>query len=228
MSTVLAGFNDKTKEKILGTLDYSKLAPKPTGDVSGTMVEIGGKKLLINPKTGETIKDFGSVGTGTISPYQAERGRRIVQSVDELQTLAEANPGIFGRTAAIPVPLATRSDAYRTYEPQLTTLKSSIFSNELTAMREASKTGGAVGNVSDREGDKLENALGALQMYQSPEDHIAQLKKVEESIATWYKAMGETLPGATSGTVRMQGPQGTFDVPADKVETFKQNGYKTI
>jgi hypothetical protein len=35
---------------------------------------------------------------------------------------------------------------------------------------------------------------------------------------------GDTGTGST-GTVRMKGPQGVYDVPSDKVEIFKQNGY---
>ena len=91
-----------------------------------------------------------------------------------------------------------RSDAFRNFESELVTLKSSIFSGELTAMREASKTGGAVGNVSDREGDKLENALGALNMSQSPENFKLQLQKIKDSINRWREVMGDSPSGESS------------------------------
>lgn len=62
-------------------------------------------------------------------------------------------------------------------QAKLNSVKSQIFQESLQAMREASKTGGAVGNVSDREGDKLERTLAALDQAQSTDDFKAQLKK---------------------------------------------------
>ena len=126
------------------------------------------------------------------SSYSQERAIRTVQSVDELLSEAEANKGIFGRTAALPVPESLRSDAYRNFISELDTLKSNIAFNELTQMREASKTGGALGQVSDKEAQLLQSALGALQMSQSPENFIAQLKKVRDSIERWQNAVGTT------------------------------------
>ena len=49
-------------------------------------------------------------------------------------------------------------------------------------MRDMSKTGGAVGNVSNREGDKLESMLGALDQKQSTEAFKTNLKEIEKQI----------------------------------------------
>lgn len=135
---------------------------------------------------------------GEVSPYQQERAFRTTQSVNELRRTAVANPGIFGRTAALPVPGFLRSDAFRNFSSELNTLKSSIAFGELTAMREASKTGGALGQVSDREGKLLESALGALEMNQSPENFVKQLDKINASITRWQNAMASAQ---TSGTL---------------------------
>lgn len=142
---------------------------------------------------------------GAITPYRQEKLVRTVQSVDELLVKAIRNPGIFGRTAALPIPRSMRSDAFRNFEAELTTLKSNIFSGELTAMREASKTGGAVGNVSDKEGEKLENALGALYMDQGPENIRDQLQKIKDSINRWRAAVGAQSIGQNFVTA----PDGT-------------------
>ena len=135
---------------------------------------------------------------GAISPYQDERSIRTVQSVDELLAKAKKNPGIFGRTAAAPIPEFLRSDAYRNFDSELNTLKSNISFGELTAMREASKTGGALGQVSNIELGLLESALGALKLSQSPENFQAQLQKVKESINRWREAMGASQLGGGS------------------------------
>lgn len=134
------------------------------------------------------------------SPYQTERDTRTLQSVDELYKLADASPGIFGRSAALPIPDFLRSDAYRNFEAQLDTLKANITFGELTAMREASKTGGALGQVSDKENQKLEAALGALSLKQTPEAFKSQLDKIKASIERWNTALAqEGKAGQTSG-----------------------------
>lgn len=143
-----------------------------------------------------SLKGGGSVPQ--ISPYQQERAFRTTQSVNELSSLAKKNPGIFGKSAAFPLPDFARSAAFRDFRTQLDTLKSNIAFGELTAMREASKTGGALGAVSDREINLLESALGALNMSQSPESFIRQLEKVNASITRWQNA---AAAAAASGTL---------------------------
>ena len=71
------------------------------------------------------------------------------------------------------------------FASQVDSLKAQIFANELTAMREASKTGGAVGNVSDKEGDKLSGVLGALNTKMSPSQFTTQLEKIQDNIYGW-------------------------------------------
>lgn len=156
------------------------------------------EKLKINADLAKaSLKADGS--SGKISPYSDERSVRTVQSVDELLKKAKDSPGIFGRTAAMPIPDFLRSDEYRDFSSELNTLKSAIAFNELTAMREASKTGGALGNVSNIELALLESALGALSMSQSPDNFTKQLKKVKESINRWRTAQGASeIPGSTS------------------------------
>ena len=67
-------------------------------------------------------------------------------------------------------------------QAQLNSIKSQIFQSSLQAMREASKTGGAVGNVSDREGDKLERTIAALDQAQGTPDFKKQLKKAVDQV----------------------------------------------
>lgn len=145
------------------------------------------KRLQIQKLQGEIS---GTSGGGNVpDSYQAERMFRTIQSVDELALKARQSPGIFGATAALPIPSAFRSNAFRNFKAELDTLKSSIAFGELTAMREASKTGGALGQVSDREGKLLESALGALEMSQSPENFQKQLAKIKASIQRWQNSV---------------------------------------
>ena len=57
-------------------------------------------------------------------------------------------------------------------------------------MREASKTGGALGQVSNIELNLLQSALGALDAGQSPENMKAQLTRIKESVGRWQRAAG--------------------------------------
>jgi len=128
-----------------------------------------------------------------VSSYTDEMKNRTLQSVNEL--MEQVNPYTVGFGTLIKrVP----TTAARSFASQLETLKASIAFGELTAMREASKTGGALGQVSDKEGQLLQNALGALDQGQSVEQFKAQLKKIKESIERWKAAVNNY--SATSGT----------------------------
>jgi len=65
-------------------------------------------------------------------------------------------------------------------QAELENLKSQVGFSVLQAMREASKTGGALGAVSDKENEMLQNNLAALQNSQSPEQFRENLMKIVE------------------------------------------------
>lgn len=123
------------------------------------------------------------------SPYAAERAKRTVDAVDRIMGkvgLLTAGPG--SMLSMIP---GTDS---RDFEAELNTLKSNIAFNELAAMREASKTGGALGAVSDREMTLLQSVLGGLDSGQSPSALRTQLQQVKDSVQRWQAAEGLQNP----------------------------------
>lgn len=63
-------------------------------------------------------------------------------------------------------------------QAELQNLKSQVGFSVLQAMRDASKTGGALGQVSDKENEMLQNNLAALQNSQSLEQFKANLQKI--------------------------------------------------
>lgn len=130
---------------------------------------------------------------GGPSQYSQERNVRNLQSVDELM-------GKIGNWTAGPGSILANvpgTDA-RNFQAELDTLKANIAFSELTAMREASKTGGALGQVSDREEKLLSSALGALDAGQSPTNLKTQLQKVRDSIQRWQAVAG-MKPAASHG-----------------------------
>jgi hypothetical protein len=80
--------------------------------------------------------------------------------------------GVAGKFPNIPGSNAANFDA------QLGTLKSQTAFSVLQNMRNNSKTGGALGQVSDKEGQLLQDNLGALDKAQSSKAYKESLKKI--------------------------------------------------
>ena len=102
-------------------------------------------------------------------------------SMDRLATAANEalnHPGLAGTAGlrgAIPnIPGTSAADA----AALLNTLKSQVAFGVLQDMRNNSKTGGALGNVSDAEGKRLEANLAALEKSQSVDQLRNSLKKI--------------------------------------------------
>ncbi|TEA78636.1 hypothetical protein [Allopusillimonas ginsengisoli] len=102
-------------------------------------------------------------------------------SLDRMEQAATdllGHPGvnrITGYVGMFPnVPGGEAADA----QAMLENLKSQVGFSVLQAMREASKTGGALGAVSDKENEMLQNNLAALQNSQSPEQFRENVKKI--------------------------------------------------
>lgn len=133
------------------------------------------------------------------TPYSVERAARTLQSVRELKgQVSRWTTGAGSLLSGLP-----ETDA-RNFRAQLDTLKSNIAFNELAEMREASKTGGALGAVSERELGLLESTLGALDQAQSPEAFAAQLAKIEQSLTRWNAA--KVGGGGRAGTPAPMAP----------------------
>lgn len=110
----------------------------------------------------------------------------MTSSIDRLALEANkllTHPGLVGITGlrgALPnIPGGDAADA----QSLLKTLKSQVGFGVLQDMRNNSKTGGALGNVSDKEGDRLEANLAALDKAQS----LKQFKESLGQILTFTK-----------------------------------------
>ena len=66
---------------------------------------------------------------------------------------------------------------------RLLTIRSRIGFNELQAMRESSPTGGALGNVTIGELERLESVYGSLNLGQDPEALKANLQRIDNIFA---------------------------------------------
>lgn len=78
------------------------------------------------------------------------------------------------------------------------TLQALIAFEELKKMRDASPTGGALGQVSERELSYLESLGGSINLFQSDEQLIKNLERIQESFDTLYLV---NAPDGTQSTI---------------------------
>lgn len=102
-------------------------------------------------------------------------------NLDRLKAEAEAikkNPALWRITGATGMLPSMPGGGAADLEAKLDTLKSQTGFSVLQNMRDASKTGGALGAISDKENIMLQNNLAALSQKQSPEQFAKSLDQV--------------------------------------------------
>jgi hypothetical protein len=159
--------------------------------VQGGLFDINTNSWIVPPKGAET--------TGG-----SEYSKKITQVAKD--TIKEIEPQVNKYTTGwggLQLAKVAGTPAYN-FASALDTLKSNIAFGALVQMREASKTGGALGQVSDREGQLLQSSLGALNQGQSPEAFKTQLKKIMESLDRWNSAVEKYGGGATGESLAQQ------------------------
>lgn len=108
-------------------------------------------------------------------------GNVVMQDIGRLRDLVEQDPvlnpvlGVTGLVASV-IPGSNRVNA----ESLAQTIRSNIGFDRLQQMREASPTGGALGQVSDRELSTLQAVLGNLSLSQSQEQLLYNLDRLKE------------------------------------------------
>lgn len=109
----------------------------------------------------------------------------VVQNIDRLDSAIgelEVDSGLSNITGPVMGRLPNVTSAATGAQAKLDSIKSQIFVQALQSMRAASPTGGAVGQVTEKEGDKLENSLAALQQAQGTPDFKNQLGKARREL----------------------------------------------
>lgn len=119
----------------------------------------------------------------------------VMNFVDEVYpTINGFNTGITGKaTANIP-----GTDAYN-LERKIDTIKANVGFSALQAMRAASPTGGALGQVSEMENRLLQATLGSLDIGQSPEQLRANLEKVKKHFTNLINVLNQAAQPTSQG-----------------------------
>lgn len=145
----------------------------------------GQSRYAINPTTGqyELVASKGKTyapgtGNGTtpgaVSPYRAEKAANVIAQVDEaLNMISPYTAGLIGSVSGL-IPGTNAKDLQKAID----SIKANIGFDELAAMRDASKTGGALGQVAVQELASLQATLGSLDRTQSPQALYKNLQDV--------------------------------------------------
>ena len=151
-----------------------------------TPIKVGEGDVLIDPRTGK------QVGAGplkaskdqTANDYASDMAAGAISAIDDvLPKISGWTSGGFGSWLA-KVPGTPAKDVAR----QLESAKGSVAFQNLAEMRAASKTGGALGAVSDREMTLLSSTRGSMEQDQSPDNLRRQLLIVKGSMMRFANA----------------------------------------
>jgi len=118
------------------------------------------------------------------------------------------------------------TDAY-TLDKTINTLQANLSFDALQAMREASKTGGALGSVSERELQLLGSTVASLDSGLPRETIMNNLEKVREHYKNFLDSAGIELPGAQGGGAKEVASQAEFDaLPSGAIFTEDGKQYR--
>ena len=201
-----AGLKDKTPEA-----DRYKVVGNNIFDVqTGEYIEpsVAGDKLSLSQlkdvATPDSVIEYAKTGDVNVlkplsqeekGPTATELANKLAEADNTISTVKEAAglaeeiyPLFYDVTKYAP------GTASRSLDNRIDTLKANLSFDRLQQMRDESKTGGALGQVSNIELRLLGSTVAALDPTQP--DFIKQLKKVEDSYSRFKNALlGKTPPG---------------------------------
>lgn len=142
---------------------------------------------------------------------QRQSGDSVLDIIDgAIGKVSLINTGVIGKTTGV-IPGTPSYDFRR----DVATIKANLGFDKLQSMRDSSPTGGALGQVSERELDFLQSTVASLDEGQSPDQMIKNLGKVREHYNNWLEiqeashAMKYGNKGAASSGQSMGGQSQT-------------------
>jgi hypothetical protein len=165
------------------------------------------KKVLADLKTYEAQKtQAGKVQAIT------DNADRIINTIDQAIPLVGYNTA--GAAGALNIPGTEGRDL----ETALTTIKANLGFDRLQQMRDASKTGGALGQVAVKELEALQATVASLDRGQTPDKLRENLEDIKYYYDRWRKAVSGENPGPA---VRERGSK-TKQKTKEALETSSQ------
>lgn len=115
------------------------------------------------------------------------KAKLVVSKINEaINQVGPLSAGVVGQTTA-----AIGGTPAANLESTIDTIQANIGFDELQAMRDASPTGGALGQVAIRELDMLQSTLASLKQKQSPDQLKSNLNKILGHYQNWLNSVNE-------------------------------------
>lgn len=147
----------------------------------------------------------------------SDQANTALTAIDNaLGIIPEISTGAFGRALTSFIPGSEARDL----NAQLTTVKALIGFDQLQKMREASPTGGALGQVSERELAFLQSVAGSLDTGQSTEQLVGTLGRIKES---FQRLRAISNPTITPEEYLQQFPDATDEELAEIIQKSEQS-----
>lgn len=164
-----------------GTPDQQARAIQASLDKKATLAQ---KQVLLDMKAYDAAK----TQEGKIQAI-TDNADRIISTIDQAIPMVGYNTA--GAAGALNVPGTEGRDL----ETALTTIKANLGFDRLQQMRDASKTGGALGQVAVKELEALQATVASLDRGQSPNKLKENLADIKYYYDRWRKAVNGQDPG---------------------------------
>ncbi len=155
-----------------------------------------GSTMLIDNQTGKVVKDFGGikpvsgssgVAGQNLAGYREQSATNVLNYVDTALSQIKLGTAGFGTDTLSKFGGTGAKNLRATLE----TVKGNIGFEALQAMREASKTGGALGSIAVQELTALQSVLGSLDASQSRSQLRQNLENIKAHYANAMKALNQ-------------------------------------
>lgn len=173
-----------TKQSREASREQTRLLAEQRLDIQRQGVEL--RKDIQATKLAEKDEKKQLAAEGAIS-----NAGRVIQTVTEAkQLVGPLTTGMGGYLAVLPA-----TDA-RKLQNKISTIKANLGFDRLQQMRDASPTGGALGQVAVQEINFLQSTVATLDQLESAADITAALNKIEQHYTNWKAALEGRVPAA--------------------------------
>lgn len=194
-----------------GTPDQQARAIQASLDKKAALEQ---KKVLLDMKAYDAAK----TQQGKIQAI-TDNADRIINTIDQALPLVGYNTAGLAGAANIP------GTEGRDLETALTTIKANLGFDRLQQMRDASKTGGALGQVAVKELEALQATVASLDRGQSPAKLRENLADIKYYYDRWRKAVNGQDPGPA---VRERDTGGKKESTSKQTEPAAASGWSIV
>ncbi len=183
-----------------------------TGSGRAAPATAGGPAAAKPGKAGKTPID-----PNVVAASQDEKIGRIRGALAEADALiGPTTTGVIGEVAS-----RVGGTKARDLSGKLETIKANLGFDELQKMRDASPTGGALGQVAVKELVALQATVASLDQGLSPTELKKSIKKIEQHYNAWYEAVLKARSGAQPAAAARGGASGALPGKPSLDDIFK-------